>query len=280
MAGRDGRHWHNHLPAWILEDPKYRVCSASVRRTLQTIADFGDRADAGGDLRGALGGAALVAAIGCSRATFTRHVSKLISYGFVQRTTTTGGPTTYKIPGKRCPAGRPKMDRGTPRPRRGRWHVEPGTLRDTTALLDLFDRWVVSGKFADGEAQRLRFVSAAEYAMRTARVNAEAWFVNIVRGERWLFISEADEQRAVRRIKAAEFPDESIQMPKVRLPSTKRKLSSDGALAAAAIKAAACAGHSGDPFYLAKQREPELSRERWNAALIECGESRHADSGF
>lgn len=77
------RRWHNHLPAWIVTDPRHGELTPAGRAVLQAIADVCDPPDDAGDLRGGFGGQAVLDAAGVSRSTFWRQLSRLVALGFV-----------------------------------------------------------------------------------------------------------------------------------------------------------------------------------------------------
>lgn len=75
--------YHQPLPAWITTTTTFDRYPPMRRAILQAIADACDTPAPGRSLVGALGGAHLVRRIGCSRATFWRHLRRLVSDGFI-----------------------------------------------------------------------------------------------------------------------------------------------------------------------------------------------------
>lgn len=82
--------------------------------------------------------------------------------------------------------------------------IEVGELTDIERLLSRFTRAVEDGLVSNTPASRLRFVAAAQRALRVATRNACGLFVTVVRENRWSYISLADEDRAYRMLKYAE----------------------------------------------------------------------------
>lgn len=79
----DPRAWRNQLPAWIVQDDPYQRMVASMKRSLQAIADKCDRADEQGNLLGAFGGQALYKAAGCSARSMWTHIDRFSAMGYV-----------------------------------------------------------------------------------------------------------------------------------------------------------------------------------------------------
>jgi len=103
--------------------------------------------------------------------------------------------------------GRPDVDAG----RRaagstGRrwWRVEPADLGDVGSLHERFAEAVVAGIVTGSEADWLRFVSAAQHALRVGQANPAGLFACMVRRGQWLWISQADEDAAVAAIRKFE----------------------------------------------------------------------------
>ena len=101
------RRWVEPLPAWIMDDPAYASLRAQQRATLRGVAAACQTSDAAGNLLGAFGGQDMIAAAGCSRATFWRHLRRLMDLGYVIQLGTGGCydnksyGNQYGIPGRR-----------------------------------------------------------------------------------------------------------------------------------------------------------------------------------
>ncbi len=81
-------------------------------------------------------------------------------------------------------------------------HVGPEDLRETERLRMLFREGVACGLLGDCPADELRFFAAAEHARRHGTLNPCGLFVALVRGNRWSFLTQADEDAARRRLVA------------------------------------------------------------------------------
>lgn len=69
-------------------------------------------------------------------------------------------------------------------------------LREPQRLLVRYANAVKLGMLSDTQANQLRFVSAAQHALRVARRNACGVFVSLIRDQNWHYISQADEDKA------------------------------------------------------------------------------------
>ena len=80
-------------------------------------------------------------------------------------------------------------------------------LKDTGRLLRLHAQAVARGLVGSSEADRLRFVGAAEHALALGTGNPPGLFMYLVRGRLWRYLTQGDEDRAHARIKR-EFAGE------------------------------------------------------------------------
>lgn len=80
--------------------------------------------------------------------------------------------------------------------------VRAEDLEDTMRLLELFQDYIRKGYAEGSEAERLRFVAAAERARRKATRNPCGFFVRLVKSRMWENISAIDEEAARERIKS------------------------------------------------------------------------------
>jgi hypothetical protein len=148
-------------------------------------------------------------------------------------------------------------------------------LKDTGRLMDLLGQAVAQGLVTGSEADRQRFVGAAEHALAIGKGNPAGLFVYLVRGKLWRYLTQEDEDRANIRIKAflrgPELPRvAALGMPRPSGPS----LSSDAKLVREIRGALIRAGIFRDPFPEFHRRNPEWIRERWDAALAELEGAR------
>jgi hypothetical protein len=152
-------------------------------------------------------------------------------------------------------------------------------LKDTGRLLDLHRQAVDRQLIGASEADRLKFVAAAEHALAIGKGNPPGLFAWLVRGACWRYITQEDEDRANARIKAFLRGPE---LPKVAssprsspfyrpIPPTPPVLSEDARTVREIRRAMERAGYSGDPFPQVRRADPSWTRDRWDAALAELG---------
>ncbi|MCK4340264.1 MAG: hypothetical protein KAY37_00900 [Phycisphaerae bacterium] len=315
--------WHNHLPGWIREDPVWRDLRSTPRRILQALADACDPPNSEGSLLGAVGGAGLLAAIGCGRGTLFRHLPRLETAGFVVCLEVGGcragqmRGNVYGIPGRRggldpliipgrqrplwreqrdttrCCAlqngARSKMERapkwsalqneappsyglygkkdhghGGSKGQDSGWKgafqkILPAQLRDTGRLLKLYRVAVRRGWVADSPDGRIKFVTAAEHALRLGD-NPGAYFVGLIKNQRYL-LPARDEDAAVARLCEYDGDREGGRQPgnqATRQPGRESGLAPD---ARALLKLrAACRRAGYDQAYLRR----ELKQQGWD----------------
>ena len=117
------------------------------------------------------------------------------------------------------------------------------------------------------EADRLKFVAGAEHAKAVGSKPCRL-FAWMVRGRRWEYITQADEDAARSRLR--ELRGIRREVPPAR-PSVSRPppLSEDALLVRSVRAALGRAGYRGDPFPLVRREKPEWTRERWDLAVLE-----------
>jgi hypothetical protein len=155
-------------------------------------------------------------------------------------------------------------------------------LKDTARLLDLLGQAVARGLVTTSDADRLRFVGAAEHALAIGEGNRAGLFMYLVRGACWRFITQEDEDRANGRIKAfLKGPEKSLMasmfplgfeksvMTSSSRPPARPVLSEDARVVIRVRAALASAGYRGDAFPQVRRQDPSWTRERWDAALAE-----------
>jgi len=103
-------------------------------------------------------------------------------------------------PGNRMGVKKPVSKPGTP----GLPHLEPADLDNPERLAALFDCAVRQGLVRRCAGDRLKFFAAAERARRVATQNRCGFFAAFVRRGLWDFLSQADEDRAIERLKHHE----------------------------------------------------------------------------
>jgi hypothetical protein len=155
-------------------------------------------------------------------------------------------------------------------------------LKDTGRLMDLLGQAMARGLVSGSEADRLRFVGAAEHALGIGKENPAGLFMYLVRGKLWRYLTQEDEDRANVRIKAfLKGPEKSLMasmfplgFEKSMMTSSSRPpagpvLSEDARLVIRVRAALASAGYRGDAFPQVRRQDPSWTRERWDAALAE-----------
>jgi hypothetical protein len=162
---------------------------------------------------------------------------------------------------------------GLPAPRLEDVRVED--LKDTARLMDLLGQAVARGWVSGSEADRLRFVGAAEHALAIGQGNPAGLFVYLVRGKLWRYLTQADEDRANGRIKAFLRGPEPprVGSSSIRPPSGPA-LSEDARAVREFRRAFTAARYPGDPFPQVRRHDPSWTRERWDAALAELEGAR------
>jgi hypothetical protein len=143
-------------------------------------------------------------------------------------------------------------------------------LKDTGRTLTLLAEAVALGWVAPSEADRLRFVGAAEHALAIGKGNPAGLFVHLVRGKLWRYLTQEDEDRANGRIKAyLRGPEPPRVASSVPHPPARPVLSEDARTVIRVRSALAAAGYRGDPFPQVRRHDPSWTRERWDLALAE-----------
>ena len=153
--------------------------------------------------------------------------------------------------------------------------VKPEDLRDTARTLELFRQATEAGIASPSEADRLRFVAAAEHARVIGTRNPCGLFVRIVRSKLWSYLTQDDEDAASARLKKHLFggpPKTEKALPcQVPVAIRSRELSTDARIVREVRAEAARAGYRGDPFLLLRRHDAAWTRERFDRAAAEFG---------
>jgi len=146
-------------------------------------------------------------------------------------------------------------------------------LKDTGRLLQLFDQAVARELVTASEADRLRFVAAAEHARVIGTRNPPGLFARLVRGRIWNYLTQDDEDAASARLKRHLFGDPRRCGEGIRRPAAAERpaLSEDARLVREVRAALARAGCRGDPYLALRARDSSWTRPRWDGALAELG---------
>jgi hypothetical protein len=80
-------------------------------------------------------------------------------------------------------------------------HILPQDLQETERLLVLYAQAVHRGLLGPAEADRLTFVALAQHVLMYRPANAGGLFQRLLTRRRWHFITQADEEAALQRLK-------------------------------------------------------------------------------
>jgi hypothetical protein len=84
-------------------------------------------------------------------------------------------------------------------------HLVPEDLRDTERLMDLYGQATREGLIGSRPPDRLNFVGLATHALRVSTDNCCGLFKALLRRKAWDFITGADEDEALARLKAYDY---------------------------------------------------------------------------
>lgn len=144
--------------------------------------------------------------------------------------------------------------------------VRPENLAETGRLLDLHRQATARGLVGPSEADRLRFVAAAEHALAIGRGNPPGLFAYLIRGGLWRYLTREDEDRANARIKRELWGvpgSRPVGGPMVAGRGSGP--SADARLVREVRSATIRAGISRDPFPEFLRLNPGWDRARWDA---------------
>jgi hypothetical protein len=174
------------------------------------------------------------------------------------------GPSGFSIKGSGI------GDKTLPSPTLAEVRIED--LKDIGRLLDLLSQAIDRKLIGSSEADRLKFVAAAEHALAIGQGNPPGLFAYFLRGACWRYITQGDEDRANARIKA--FLRAPEPFPVAKASPSRPALSEDARALGEFRRAIASAGYRGDPFPQVRRHDPSWTRERWDAALVELDVTR------
>lgn len=152
-------------------------------------------------------------------------------------------------------------------------NVVPEDLRDATRLLDLHRQAVEACFISSSEADKIAFISASAHAQAVGLKPCRL-FAWMVRGKRFEFITQADEDAARSLLRPPPISHERERLAPIPPPRLEETLSTDALLARSVQTALARAGYRGDPLPLVRRERPEWTRERLDAAIAELERSR------
>jgi hypothetical protein len=157
-------------------------------------------------------------------------------------------------------------------------HIEPEDLRDTTRLLTLFEEAQREGFIGGSDSERLTFVATAERARLTATANPPGLFATLVRRRLWHFITQDDEERAQKRLRAHFYGGREERKKPVRTRHVL-PLSQDALFVADVSRRLRKKGFLGDVFAAVSRELPEWTRERWEYATKELSAAKEGHAG-
>ncbi len=145
-------------------------------------------------------------------------------------------------------------------------------LKDTGRLLRLHDQAVARELVGSSEADRLRFVGAAEHALALGKGNPPGLFVYLVRGRLWRYVTQADEDRAHERLKRELRGEPLPRTGDGPVASWGGPVLSADAVAVREVRAGMIrAGIYRDSYAAFVRMNPDWTRGRWDRALSELG---------
>jgi len=146
--------------------------------------------------------------------------------------------------------------------------IELAELTETRRLLELLAQAVVAGLLTGSEHDELRFVAAAEHALRVGEEPCRL-FASIVRRGHWLYLTLADEEAARQRLAAYRGERPAAPVPAGVRTAARPPLSRDAQLVRSALNWAKERGYAGDMRERVLRERPDWTAERWDAALRE-----------
>jgi len=176
-------------------------------------------------------------------------------------------------PAKRGPTGASSKE--TSKKKATMRHVVPEDLSDTARTFELFEDAKRCGYVRGSEADRLRIFAAVEHARTVGDRNPCGLFSWLVRGERWQYITQSDEDAAQVRLKRFLFGTERGEAKRpVAVAPPSMALSEDARFVGAVRQMLARERYQGDAFHAVRREYPEWTRERWEQAVAELENAR------
>lgn len=151
-------------------------------------------------------------------------------------------------------------------------NIVPEDLRETPRLLALHEEAVGQGLVTNSEADRLKFLAGAAHAQAVGAKPCRL-FAWMVRGRRWEYITQADEDAARSRLRELRAVPRAVA-PTRPVVMQAPPLSEDALIVRSVRAALSRAGYRGDPFPAFRREKPEWTRERWDRAVLELDRPR------
>jgi len=147
-------------------------------------------------------------------------------------------------------------------------------LQDTARLLVLFEQAHTQGLIGNSDSERLTFLAMAEHARVRGSSNPCGLFAELIRRQRWDYVTDSDEGAAYRRLKHHLYgPDSPRAAPAPGTPAPP-ELSKDAAIVRYLQTKLGRAGFQGDVFGLVSREDPSWTRERWECATAELAQAQ------
>jgi hypothetical protein len=176
------------------------------------------------------------------------------------------GPAGVQSPGIKHRTRTSPVAGPLPPPRLDDVRVED--LKDTGRLLDLHVQAVAQGVVTASEADKLRFIGAAEHALAIGESNPAGLFAYLVRRRLWRYLRASDEDHGNARLKAhyrpTAPPDSAHRFAPIRPES---RAPSDAEIVRSVRAAAIRAGIFRDPWPAFQRLSPGWDRARWDRAM-------------
>jgi|GEM_PF-5165831 len=175
-------------------------------------------------------------------------------------------PSSYTIPPNEMTMGALRAGRNGRAPGLGR--LTEQDLRDTGRLLELYGHAVQLGWVGRSEHDRLMFVGMAEHALRWAH-NPPGAFISNLKHERWLMVTNGDEERARQRLASWDHP----APPKSPAARPRPALSADARAYLALrprLEGSPLRQSGGTLYQIAKLNGLDWPESRWDAARAEA----------
>src|SRR4029434_8934422 len=142
-------------------------------------------------------------------------------------------------------------------------HIVLNDLQDTARFLVLFEQAHTQGLIGNSDSERLTFLAMAEHAHVRGSSNPCGLFAELIRRQRWDFVTDSDEDAGYRRLTHHLYgPDSPRAAPAPGSPSPPG-LSKDATIVRYLQTELGQAGFQGYVFGLVSREDASWTRERW-----------------
>src|SRR5262245_49944899 len=153
-------------------------------------------------------------------------------------------------------------------------HIVLNDLQDTVRLLILFEQAHTQGLIGNSDSERLTFLAMAEHAHVRGSSNPCGLFAELIRRQRWDYITDIDEDAAYRRLKHHLYGPDSPRAAPIPGHPALPELSKDAAIVRYLLTELGRAGFQGDVFGLVSREDASWTRERWECAAAEWAQAQ------